>query len=163
MKYDRHGSVNTPTYNSWRSMKARCNNPKAVHYEYYGGLGIKVCERWQGVLGFRNFRDDLGERPKNTTLDRIDVLGNYTPENCRWADTIRQRINQKKRVSGSSIYRGVSITKRRSGPPKWAANVCYKGKITYLGCFDTEKEAALAYNAGALIHHGEYANLNTID
>jgi hypothetical protein len=64
-----HGQSRTPTYKSWAMMKAR---------------GITVCERWRGTDGFANFLADLGERPPGRILGRIDLDGDFTPENCRW-------------------------------------------------------------------------------
>lgn len=72
----------TSTYVSWKSMKTRCNNPNASNYYKYGGKGIKICDSWNS---FVNFLNDMGERPINTSLDRVDSSGNYEPSNCRWA------------------------------------------------------------------------------
>ena len=82
----------TPEYESWASMLSRCRNPNATQYKWYGGKGIKVCDRWQS---FENFLADMGTRPEGTSLDRIDPYGNYEPSNCRWADRLEQRRNQR--------------------------------------------------------------------
>jgi hypothetical protein len=91
------GARRSPTYRSWCAMTERCTNPKASSFAHYGGRGIAVCPRWQGGRGFENFLSDMGERPAGTSIDRIDVNGNYTPENCRWADAKTQRANQRAR------------------------------------------------------------------
>lgn len=87
-----HGhSVNykpSPTYYSWECMKARCNNQTNDNYKYYGGKGIRVCERW---AEFKNFLADMGERPsKKYTIERLDSNKGYEPENCIWADSFVQ-------------------------------------------------------------------------
>lgn len=81
-------------YNSWSSMIHRCYTPTYSHYESYGGRGIKVCNWWK--TSFVNFLNDMGVRPEGTTLDRINVDGNYEPRNCRWADAKTQSQNQRK-------------------------------------------------------------------
>lgn len=74
-------------------MLSRCTNPQATGFANYGGRGIRVCDRWRE--DFRNFLADMGERPSGTTLDRIDVNGDYTPGNCRWADRTTQNRNAR--------------------------------------------------------------------
>jgi len=80
-----------PTYNSWMAMRMRCNNKNHESWEWYGGKGIKVCERWDS---FSNFLEDMGERPDGKTLDRIDPDKDYSKDNCRWATPLEQTLNR---------------------------------------------------------------------
>lgn len=91
----KHGMHGTPTYRSWRSMLSRCENPSFREYKYWGGRGITVCDEWHK---FENFYEDMGLRPKGTSLDRWpNNEGNYKSTNCRWATTKEQRSNQRDR------------------------------------------------------------------
>lgn len=90
-------------YTVWCNMRYRCNNPDNDMYKLYGGRGIKVCDRWNNKNGFKNFFIDMGKRPfddngKPYQLDRIDVNGNYCPENCRWVPAIKNARNKRTNV-----------------------------------------------------------------
>jgi hypothetical protein len=83
----------TSEYYTWTGMRQRCFNPKSCGYHHYGGRGITVCARW---LSFDNFIADMGPKPfKNYSLERIDVNGNYEPDNCIWADVKTQNGNRR--------------------------------------------------------------------
>lgn len=82
----------SPTYLSWAAMKDRCLRVKNVNYPNYGAIGITICEEW---MYFSAFLRDMGPRPAGKTLDRIDPNGNYTKENCRWADSKTQGNNKR--------------------------------------------------------------------
>ena len=93
----KHGMVNTSTYTIWCLMKARCYQPSNISYGNYGAKGITVCDRWKD--SFENFLADMGERPsKKHSIDRIDNLKGYSPDNCRWATSSEQNRNYSKNV-----------------------------------------------------------------
>lgn len=94
----RHKKSGTRLYTEWISMKDRCNNPNNKRYSRYGGRGIRICDSWNAR--FENFQewainngyaDDL-------TIDRIDVDGNYEPDNCRWVTRQVQNNNTSRTV-----------------------------------------------------------------
>ncbi len=106
----RHGHARdhaqTPEYVSWQSMIRRCYNPEVGQYPRYGGRGIRVCARW--LVSFESFLADMGERPANKTLDRIDNDGDYEPGNCRWATEKEQSRNRS--TSKRVVVDGVSMS-----------------------------------------------------
>ncbi len=80
------------TYGSWRGMVCRCSNKNTKAWWSYGHVGIRVCKRW---LKFENFLKDMGERPAGTSIDRINIYGDYKPSNCRWATASQQVSNRR--------------------------------------------------------------------
>jgi hypothetical protein len=84
----------TSEYQSWRGMRERCINPSHKSYPNYGGRGIAVCDRW--LRSFDAFLTDMGSRPKDCSLDRIDNSGDYEASNCRWADRQTQARNSRR-------------------------------------------------------------------
>ena len=91
-----HGMSKSRTRNTWKSMIKRCYYACDNYYYNYGGRGIIVCDRWRE--SFRNFLDDMGERPEGMTLDRIDNDGPYCKENCKWATKDEQEYNKRTNI-----------------------------------------------------------------
>lgn len=104
----KHGMVDTQEYHAWNGMRQRCYNKNSPKYKNYGARGIKVCDRW--LHSFENFYADMGKCPDGFSLDRIDVNGDYTPENCRWADDVTQCNNRQ--FNFKVTFNGITETLR---------------------------------------------------
>lgn len=131
----KHGMYGTPTYKSWAEMKSRCDHPSnsTGHYK-----NITYCDRWKN---FKNFFQDMGERPNGTSLDRIDVYGNYEPTNCRWADNITQQNNKTsnkfydidgEKLTLSQIARKYNISRSNLANKIYIYKMDIKDAINYL-------------------------------
>jgi hypothetical protein len=82
-------------YNTWNCIKQRCYKPEVKEFKYYGAKGIELYGEWHDFIKFEAWiQSNLGERPDNYTLDRIDCLKNYEPDNVRWADYVTQNTNK---------------------------------------------------------------------
>lgn len=92
-----HRMSNTRLYNIWSAMKQRCYYPKHKDFHNYGGRGITVCTEWKNdFMSFYFWATDHGYKD-DLSIDRINVNGNYEPDNCRWATAHEQRLNQRPR------------------------------------------------------------------
>ena len=93
--YGRSGKKRSPTYSCWAHMVQRCINPNDAEFKNYGARGITVCERWRD---FRGFLSDMGEKPSDRSLERVDNRNGYEPGNCVWATSQQQSRNTRRNV-----------------------------------------------------------------
>jgi hypothetical protein len=90
-----------PQVYAYQSMLQRCYNPNNPQYKDYGGRGVTICERWQSGKdgqGFTNFTRDMGIKPKDALLDRIDNDKGYSPDNCKWSTRKEQQRNRRNNI-----------------------------------------------------------------
>jgi hypothetical protein len=139
----KHGKSDSRLYGVWKAIRARCENPKRLKYEHYGGRGIAVCFEWHDFDVFCEWALEHGYK-EGLTIDRIDTNGNYEPSNCRWVTQTEQLRNQNTRYDNTSGVRGVSWDKKAQ---KWFTYIHVNKKRVSLGRFVELQEATKARKA----------------
>ena len=105
-RHETHGDAKTRLYKAYDGIKYRCLNKNAKAYPRYGGRGITMCDEWlESFEAFRDWAVSNGYRD-DLTIDRIDVNGNYEPNNCRW---VSMKVQQRNRRNNST-YKGKCIS-----------------------------------------------------
>lgn len=148
MRVTTHGMSNSSELHIWRGIMQRCNNLNHKQYSDYGGRGITVCKRWEK---FENFYNDMGNKPKGLSIDRIDNDKGYSPENCRWANNSQQNFNKRMPKNNTSGMKGVGITS--SG--KYQVVIKVNKVFHNLGLYDKFEDACNARIAGEIRLRGE--------
>ena len=139
INFTKHGESAGSIYNSWAAMIQRCTNKNTKSSKNYGGRGIKVCEEWKESAEFIRWSKENGYT-KGMTLDRIDVDGDYTPHNCRWATRKTQARNQRPK---RSINGQPGVHRLKSG--NYEVRIYEDKGRRHIGTYATLKEAAEAY------------------
>lgn len=127
----KHGAIGTREYTAWASMRQRCKDKNCTGYDNYGGRGISVCKEWED---FNKFLSDMGECPDGYSLDRIDVNGNYSKKNCRWAD----KNTQARNIRTFNKFGRNGISKTSGG---YQVHIGVDNKLVHLGTYKTTEEA----------------------
>ena len=126
-KVTKHGMAGTRIYHIYLGMKDRCYDKSTFSYKYYGALGVKICDEWlNDPKAFYEWAVNNGYK-NDLTLDRIDPTGNYTPDNCRWADYITQANN--KRNSKHYLYNGESLSVKQLSRKYCVSEERIRGRI----------------------------------
>lgn len=144
-------------YPTWNAMRQRCSNENHPKYKDYGGRGIGVCEHW---LDFWNFVEDMGDRPEGFSLERRDNDGDYTPENCVWANSNSQRLNQRMRINNSTAYIRVKSDPYNRSPKRYGVSVSIDGKSYFFGWYTNIINAAYVADQMVLAIYGEDVPMN---
>lgn len=133
-----------PLIKIWRSMISRCENESDNAYTNYGARGIDVCDEWRdNFKSFAVWAEENGwKEDSGLTIDRVDNDDGYSPENCRWVDSLIQNHNRRINKSNKTGISGVSYSE--NSVKKWRARMMYDGELILDENFHTKEEAIKA-------------------
>ena len=139
-----HFLSDSPEYEVWSSIKKRCYDVNADSYQYYGALGISMCDRW--LNSFENFYADMGPRPSEYhSIEREKVGEDYCPENCHWGDPIEQANNKT-----TTVF--LTFMGRTQGVKQWCRELDLTYKTVYarvhMSGWSTERALTTPTNGG---------------
>ena len=154
-------------YNIWCGMRSRCYNSNNPDYKNYGGRGITICKEWDEYLCFYNWAISNGY-DDHLSIDRVDVNGNYEPNNCRWADDVTQgnnRTNNRKVRIGNierTISEWASITNNTSKSISARIDVCGWSQKDAVVTPPNQNEHRVSYNGEthSLVEWAEITGIN---
>lgn len=128
------------SYSSYNAMIQRCTNENNDSYNKYGAIGVVVCDRWllPNGRGFSNFIEDMGSRPYDHSINRINSSMIYSKETCEWASTTIQSFDQNIRKDNPSGFVGVKF---RDDRKKWTSFIYVDGQFINLYYGDSMDEA----------------------
>lgn len=153
-RFTKHGhsrfEYTSPTYHTWKAMRARCKKGKA-NAKWHGDVGVYVCDEWEPAKGgsFENFLSDMGERPEGCTLNRINCEMVYSKDTCEWATLGVQSFDQKMNHNNSTGVTGVSRERT-----KWRVRINKDGVNHELGRYLVFEDAVKAREDAELHFYG---------
>ena len=125
---NRDGRSKTRLYRIWWGMKSRCCTPSDGDYSNYGARGIRVCDAW--LASFDAFKDWAlaNGYTDELTIDRVDVNGPYSPENCRWATVKEQSRNRQNTlfIAYNGVTKSASEWAEQLGVSLWVIHSRYR-------------------------------------
>ena len=149
-----HGYKGTDVYRLWGQIVTRCENQNAKSYRWYGARGITMDDTWRSdPKSFCDWAIAHGYKA-GLEIDRIDVDGNYTPNNCQFVTHKENCAPNKRRLRATNKTGERNICSSKHG--KFEAYAYINGKQKYIGAYRTLADAVKARDiAEGSIHDGE--------
>ena len=147
-----HNESKNPLYRTYHAMIQRCYNGNSTKFHLYGGNGVTVCDRWlvAAPWGFLNFLEDMGEKPKGTSLNRVNGVKVYSKNTCSWDNLTVQSFDQLLTKPSKSGHVGVVTNKCGT----FSVRIYYKCRVILLGTFTTLEEALLKRKGAEIEYYG---------